>query len=205
MKAIPMLFNAEMVRALAAGRKTVTRRPWKQQPTLEPHTNPSYWQDRNIDSCPIVSVGDLIWVRETFQPYVKESACYLTADFKTGENVKVAYPATDDLVLIADPDGVEDPQYKLTPSIHMPKWASRLTLRVTAIRAERIQSISKEQARAEGVSSVLCEKDWWDIAYKNTWNSIYNNWSENPFVWVIEFEVINQNINKVIEKQGEAA
>lgn len=92
-------------------------------------------------------------------------------------------------------------------STNMPKEISRITLKVTDVRIERVQAINEEQAKAEGVKKTLWfipngaeEDDWINIGgsmnaqYKNgfasVWDSIYSSWSENPFVWVIEFEVI---------------
>jgi uncharacterized protein YhfF len=83
----------------------------------------------------------------------------------------------------------------------MPRWASRLTLKVTDVRIEQVQSITKEQAQAEGVRPTGCTKGYWRSAYQRIWNSIYGNWDQNPYVWVIEFEVIHQNVDVYLTSQ----
>lgn len=99
------------------------------------------------------------------------------------------------------------------PSIHMPKKLSRITLKVTDVRIERIQCITEEQAKSEGVRKTLWftpngakEDDWVNLGglmkaqYKNGFasicDSIYSNWNDNPYVWVIEFEVIKGDSNE---------
>ena len=139
-----------------------------------------------MEFCPYGKTGGLIWVRETFSKY----------------DDGLVYRATHKQL-----DGVT----KWTPSIHMPRWASRLTLRITNVRVERLQDISAADAAAEG-----CQLDHWITGvypnhdpgvdydnkqlvnkFKNLWGSIYNNWNDNPWVWVYEFEVIKANIDDV--------
>ncbi|MDE9493524.1 hypothetical protein KKJ09_07895, partial [Xenorhabdus bovienii] len=90
----------------------------------------------------------------------------------------------------------EDPAaLKWRPSIHMHRWASRITLEVTDIRVERLQDISEEDAIAEGFSSTTGINESGDDYtglyssehFSKFWNSIYQNWDSNPWVWVIEF------------------
>lgn len=98
----------------------------------------------------------------------------------------------------------------------MPRAASRLTLKVTDVRIERVQDITEEQAIKEGMpTDEECQRmaiesglGWYqkpDIWFKNLWDSIYGNWHQNPYVWVIEFEVIHQNVDKYLESVKEAA
>ena len=117
-----------------------------------------------------------MWVRETWQELYKwldngrlsdESKYYYAAD---GE------PEIE----MTDDNGFRLDKFKWRPSIHMPKEAARIFLEVTDLRVERVQDITEEDALKEGFSSRL--------DFRATWNSIYNNWNENPYVWVIEFE-----------------
>ncbi|NRA78312.1 MAG: hypothetical protein HRU18_08880 [Pseudoalteromonas sp.] len=212
MKTIPMIFNQQMVKALMDGRKTVTRRPLKNQPVK----NGAFWDFKwgavsSFDYLPIVAghatanaapfkVGDLIWVRETF--------CFGRLDEADAE-----HPA--DRTLFIDQGcgneyciqkewavykGVEElDEVKWKPSIHMPRKSSRLTLRVTDFRCERVQAITDEQASNEGVyparpSSLLMP---YYISFMDLWDELYGNWCKNPWVWVIEFEVIKKNVDEV--------
>ena len=205
MKTIPMIFNQKMVQALVDGRKTVTRRP------IRYFRDSSHWSLRinenrlmqSLDggketptglSVPF-KVGDLIWVRETFQAYVDDELEYLNADFATGKGVNVSYPATDKLVEIVDIE-TGNSSCRKKPSIHMPRWASRLTLRVSHVRCERIHQMTKMDAIDEGfdLSNLLGFPRLW---FRDVWNSLYSNWDENPWVWVVEFEVIKSNVDEV--------
>jgi len=202
-----MLFNSEMVLAILDGRKTQTRRPMKIQPRHGLYGNgniisPEYfvldYKDgtipltkscayRWLNVCPFGKVGDRIYVRETFmQP---ENIIFYKAD---------------------EADLVPYEGLKWTPSIHMPRWASRITLEITNVRVERVQDISEEDAIAEGSFLRRCScpqmnrppRDNIDMMFKQTgchihgeefqhlWNSIYNNWDDNPWVWVAEFKVV---------------
>jgi hypothetical protein len=85
---------------------------------------------------------------------------------------------------------------KWRPSIHMPRWASRITLEVTDVRVERVQEISEEDAKTEGVTPSIVG-EWWDhlkyrAGFQTLWNSINEKrgfgWDENPWVWVVEFK-----------------
>lgn len=191
-----MIFNGEMVRAILDGRKTQTRRPlkWKQTRFTEigEREDGSKWpwsEDAEHASdfwhpCPFGAVGERIWVRETF----------------------CAVPDPDEpagcsaLLYAADGNG---PYGKWTPSIHMPRWASRLTLEITGVRVERLNSISQEDAQAEGMELTGWRPTYSDpdsggevwTPYDNfaqLWESIYGegSWQANPWVWVIEFKMV---------------
>ncbi|MGN8346315.1 hypothetical protein ACLEJQ_22200 [Pseudomonas sp. SMV71] len=147
----PILFSAPMVRAILDGRKTVTRRTVKIQPRSKADIG-SYGLGqpfiRNPDvtkpnpECPYGRPGDRLWVRET---------CFINDYRQAG--VPVEERADVDLVYRADPlpdwEG-EESLITWRPSIHMPRWASRILLEITDVRVERLQDISDEQAQAEG-------------------------------------------------------
>ncbi|AXY31888.1 ASCH domain-containing protein [Klebsiella aerogenes] len=221
-----MIFNAEMVRALLDDRKTQTRRIMKPQP--EPCPRGGHWWPSNVfktmlhveeemqngkggwgglvgDACPFGDVGDRIWVRETFQgplfdyeqmeSYLEDSSKFEKPEFcqyaADGKPAPEYYDADDNL------------RHGWRPSIHMPRWASRILLEITDVRVERLNAISEEDARAEGIIDGGClncgepepcgcanpEPDATD-AFAYLWQSIYGqeNWNANPWVWVIEFK-----------------
>jgi hypothetical protein len=199
MKEKPILFSAPMVRAILAGNKTQTRRIVKPQPDTEcegveivcEHYNPTKtdrkgeeypgpevfgFADENSGwVCPYGAPGDRLWVRETFW-------CGLKPEIH--ERAAVAYRA--DYFPF-------DVTYKWKPSIYMPRWASRITLEVAAVRVERLQDISESDAMAEGIYSTV-ETDSDHVAptecYKKLWESINGpgSWDANPWVWVVEFK-----------------
>lgn len=156
----PILFSAPMVRQILAGEKTQTRR-------LAGAATPI--------ACPKGEVGDFLWVREKWQhisacavPNCRDSAC-------------IEYAATPTFTQEQEQRFGLDGPWK-TP-IFMPRWASRITLRITDVRAERLQNISECEAVAEGASSTY--------DYAMLWNSIHGSgaWELNPWVWKITFEV----------------
>ena len=198
----PILFNAEMVQAILAGRRTVIRRPvgedkrgeWFAVNDCRNHeygaSVPCYLhREIAVDdtSCNIMylkyDVGDVLWVRETW------------ARISDWAEVAPEVGLFDGYIYRADWGGVEQPRWR--PSIHMPKEAARLFLLVTAVRAERLQDITEEQAVAEGftplidrqtgavlISAKECFHIGWDFIYA----AKGYGWEENPWVWVIEFE-----------------
>ncbi len=179
MKERPILFSAPMIRALLAGTKTQTRQVVKDWQHFQPHHDS--WR------CPYGTVGTKLWVRETF-----------CDDWKDARGVQ--YRADGGL------DGdMMDAGCRWRPAIHMPRWASRITLEVTGVRVERLQDISIEDCKAEGAwtdESIVekCEKyfgvDAFSVnprlAYRMLWESINGagSWDANPFVWVVEFRRI---------------
>lgn len=205
MKTIPMIFNQEMVKALVAGNKAVTRRPLKVQPPkwCERFGYTTFTPTRHI-SCrgtyenegpaekffkqPVFK-GDLIWVRETFRLFDSSTECGCSES-------PCNCPSSGTPIYRAW--GCDTGEETWKPSIHMPRWASRLTLRVTDVRVECVQDITKEQAKKEGLSPTGCTKGYWHTEYMRLWNSIYANWDDNPWVWVIEFEVIHKNVDQVL-------
>jgi hypothetical protein len=188
----PVLFSAPMIRALLDGRKTQTRRIVKPQPvygSIEHLGTGWYWQPGKarwsnpasdadcaagmIPRCPHGVPGDRLWVKETFGPCAGG----------------IVYRAEGGA---ACPDGG-----RWKPSIFMPRWASRITLELTGVRVERLQAITEEDARAEGVEPApFCKagrrSELGHVeAFEDLWDSINVDrapWSSNPFVWVIEFK-----------------
>lgn len=205
-----MIFNAEMVRALLSGRKTQTRRIIKPQPeaTLSGSLS-GKWLSRPLNGlllpkiediaihCPFGVVGDRIWVRETFQgplfdydlmdsyckdptPFEKPEFCVYKAD---GVPAPEFYDADDELHCC------------WRPSIHMPRWASRILLEITNVWVERLKSISDGDAIREGCSTAdMKSGDCVADVFARLWASIYGDesWNSNPWVWVIEFKRIEE-------------
>ena len=222
----PILFQAEMVRAILKGDKTQTRRkaPIRelnilQHPgdiltwsvsffkaikgTLTSHSGGKFsdLQARSIIASqfnPYGKPGDTLWVRETWG-----------AVSPTDEPVPLALGQCEIEYKADLPPGCTDgpgewpadernhPEVpKWRPSIHMPRWASRITLEVKSVRVERLQDISEDDARAEGASRTDWEYDDGECcdtdreAFSNLWNHINGPgaWEANPWVWVIEFD-----------------
>ena len=177
-----MIFNAEMVRAILDGRKTQTRRIVKLQPDedgLAKVTN-GPWVDTSERNyrCPFGDVGDRIWVRETWA----EAGA-------SAPNLKL-YRANYPEHLPSHYENVPPAnEIRWTPSIHMPRWASRILLEITGVRVERLRSMSQDDARAEGVIAASGPMEA-GLAFRELWDSIYGeeSWKANPWVWVIEFK-----------------
>jgi hypothetical protein len=191
MKEHPILFSGPMVKAILDGRKTQTRRAIKPQPELYKRGGPIFgdaqlvrWKDK-IDTAPILlniamkslcpygRIGDRLWVRETWQE--STSGVHYRADTDI-------LPGT------------------WRPSIHMPRWASRLTLEITGVKVERVQEISEEDIKAEGFDRIQYRgytsrkiddpedfSDAWDAMNAKRGYS----WASNPYVWVISFKRID--------------
>ncbi|MEX5551765.1 hypothetical protein [Pseudomonas pergaminensis] len=159
----PILFSAPMVRAILEGRKTVTRREVKKQAALDclaAGFEPAFLAlPGNADLCPYGQPGDRLWVRETFtiesnrwadDPYSPpHKDGRPTQRYEDDKWDQPHYKATD-----VEPDlwydDRDSPGCRWKPSIHMPRWASRILLEITDVRVERLQDISAEQAKAEG-------------------------------------------------------
>lgn len=187
----PILFAGAMVRAILSGRKTQTRRVVT--PAPEPCTyadgyaiagqaiegNPAV-----LAACPYGVAGDRLWVRETWaQPFLR-------TETSTGVIYLADGPDFLPLSSAAHQWTREVAKSHWRPSIFMPRWASRLTLEVVAVRVEQLQEITKEDARAEGVtvpsSSGNSVVDW----FACRWDELYEKrapWSSNPWVWAITF------------------
>lgn len=177
-----ILFSAPMVRALLEDRKTQTRRPMKPQPWknsvgqwLWGKNHIAFWPEISNygplpSMCPCGKVGDRIWVRETFR----------TADGGT-------------IYYRSDHPHDEGPW---TPSIHMPRRASRITLEITDVRVQRVQNISGDDCVAEGIVVTDAMRhnegryEWGEFGRQ--WESIYGlgSWERNDWVWALTFKVV---------------
>ena len=209
----PILFSAPMVRAIRDDSKKQTRRIVKPQPAPNaPHdggTNWIYDPTRGLHvpvgsvghlstsakggiRCPYGQPGDRLWVRETWD--------WRDWSWNKDCRVRIAYAADGEQADKTSPVGWRPTIYnyeRWRPSIHMPRWASRITLEVLGVRVERLQDISEEDARAEGVA--LEDGQWTDedgtlrsdyrTAFRRLWISIngQDSWDANPWVWVVEF------------------
>lgn len=148
-------------------------------------------------TCPFGAVGDRIWVREAFQgPLVSEE---LLEEYRAYpekfENPEYCEYAADGGPRPEYCDLDDNLRHGWRPSIHMPRWASRLTLEITSVRVERLRDLSEDDAKSEGITppsgGVL--PGWeYRINFRELWMSIYgsDNWEANPWVWVIEFKVV---------------
>ncbi|MBW7715595.1 morphogenetic protein [Enterobacter kobei] len=215
MKERGMIFNGEMVRAILDGRKTQTRRPVKfphidrdAMCELSGNELAGELSAGNYRNCPHGKPGDRIWVRETFSCIGNEDGHPVDADGNlcSREDAQRIYrasaiqkPGNYGIWTSADDFDFEG---AWTPSIHMPRWASRITLEITGVRVERLNSISQEDAQAEGMELTGWRPTYSDpdsggevwTPYDNfaqLWESIYGeeSWKANPWVWVIEFKV----------------
>jgi hypothetical protein len=204
---IPIIFSAPMVRALLDGRKTMTRRlAWRDLPTRDgayageiKTRHPSPWQK--------VRPGDRLWVRESlYRGQTTTAWCY------TADNKLIALEWADHRVaqMVAWAHHKEGGS---CPSIHMPRWSSRLTLTVTAARIERLQAISEEDARAEGVArfrsgdtvmygiAVPQGHELAGLSARETFTSLWcdlhgpSAWVANPEVVALTFSVEKINID----------
>ncbi|KWN75825.1 hypothetical protein [Burkholderia ubonensis] len=229
MKERPILFSGPMVRAILGGRKTQTRRVMKHQPPddVAPITISHYHPtivDRHGEEAPGAEIfgafsddgewgckspygepGDRLWVRETWQgPLIegRERDAYLESrtDFHSPKYCEYAADggAAPEFVTFDD-----ELVQRWRPSIHMPRWASRITLEITGVRAERLQSISDPDARAEGVTIEDHHMHGYSAgayrppsirAFHDLWDGLNaargHGWDANPWVWRIEFRRI---------------
>lgn len=204
----PILFNIEMVRAILDGRKTCTRRIVKDGIPDDAIWGYTAFTPKGYISCRGVYAdgygegfyklpyqpGDILYVRETWQ-YLYELDGNEQVIEDTG---KYYYAATDTIPFdtYVDENGVKHDHTPWRPSIHMPKEAARIWLKVTNVRVERLQKITEVQAQAEGCNSGLLTgactargqfEDLWNTTIKKSDIDRYG-WNANPWVFVIEFE-----------------
>ena len=199
----PILFNTEMVRAIMDGRKTCTRRIVKDDIPDDAMWGYTAFTSKGYISCRGVYAdgygegfyklpyqpGDLLYVRETWQ-YLYE----LDGNEQVIEDTGKYYYAATDIIpfdTYVDENGVKHDHAPWRPSIHMPKEAARIWLKVTDVRVERLQDMTDDDAEAEGcfdyTSTALGFPDVWDSTIKKSDLDRYG-WDANPWVWVIEFE-----------------
>jgi hypothetical protein len=192
----PILFSGDMVQAILAGKKTQTRRPARFVPFTD--TKSCVYDGYNFyrynaehevtyKARSMVKPGDTLWVREAFR------------GIHTIDGYKYSYKA--------DFNNNGAKSYKWRPSIHMPREAARLFLRVTDVRVERVQKITEEEADTEGFTPALGKSKTLSVQdgmilrmfsglerFADNWDSIYSKrglgWGVNPWVWKISFEVV---------------
>jgi len=221
----PIIFSGEMVKAILGGGKTQTRRVVKPQPFhryrfdgysysdslahfIDPQTKTEI-----ISKCPYGAPGNRLWVRETFcletdfnmglsdyQPPFQDGRPVQWSDdpewgnFWSQPHYKATDPTPD---LCYDDQKEEGPCVKWKPSIHMPRWASRILLEITGVWVERLNDIMPECLHKEGIPDEVYFSDdpsmpmnW----FRDLWNSINEKrgfgWDKNPWVWVVEFKVV---------------
>jgi len=223
MKSRPILFSTPMVQALLNGSKTMTRRKLKRQPERcelisQDACSPSGYSfiadmyDDEYIKCKYGEVGDLLWVRETWKPDVGDITSGIR--FKADNvliHIENSVEAADKWLDVRKPEEqfpqMKDPVWR--PSIFMPRWASRITLEITDVVCERLQDISEEDSKSEGVFHDV-ETDRYHYAenkgaalvhargaFSTLWKSINgeDSWRENPWVWVVKFDVHNVNVD----------
>lgn len=219
---IPILFSGPMVRAILAGEKTQTRRVITGRGVSVKH---DYW-DKSAGHplgeyeglwpvvitddgptpirCPYGVPGDRLWVKETWRPAIAHS-CRM--DTCVCANVNVTYQADGAVTWFPEQDIPDDwtmpkaASRGFVPSIFMPSWAPRIRQLITSIRVERLQDITEEDAKAEGVE--YCDEFGHDdcfhgaigyrCAFERLWDSINSklpgfSWRDNPYVWVIVWD-----------------
>ncbi|EBQ2382173.1 hypothetical protein GBH04_25275 [Salmonella enterica subsp. enterica] len=135
--------------------------------------------------CPFGQQGDRIWVRETFRVHSRATD---VATLVYRASVRNSWTEQTHRVPVAVCNKPATPE-KWTPSIHMPRWASRILLEIIDVRVERLNSITESDAEAEGVT----DTGFGDLlvdGFRYLWKSIYgdDSWQANPWVWVIEFK-----------------
>lgn len=199
----PILFNTEMVRAILDGRKSCTRRVVKPQPD-EKHTYPLGFVNDSTEKKEVGCFGfgideygcSIQYAKPPYQPgdilYVRETWGY-----------PIALNSDKQYIFRADEvaeSGFKNDSHIWHPSIHMPKEAARIWLKVTDVRVERLQEISAESALAEGADKYIHTNGGLDenmtiTSFIGIWNSTIKKsdldsygWDASPWVWVIEFE-----------------
>lgn len=212
MRERPIIFSAPMVRAILSGAKTQTRRivdrltDFRRVNEFQRSRTPGFdfscrdshlrWHDMKAEEvlgrCPFGEPGDRLWVRETWGAWP-----HMLGGF---QRESLRYRADGEYQN-------EHGAWRWMSPIHMPRWASRLTLEITSVRVERLQDISEADALAEGIAQVVRDKlpvqqcgeyDGIDVdpvdLYRDIWESINGpgSWDANPWVWVIEFKKLEQ-------------
>lgn len=184
----PIIFSGPMVRALIEGRKTQTRRVLK-----PPYGTLEYLPDRTWKPiCTKFCPGDRLYVREAHS--ILPRAAYRMS-IGTGTIAQAEHP-TDGYTAAVFREGFDrsrPPRWR--PSIHMPRWASRLTLTVTDVSVQRLQDISDDDAQAEGMAPLMNPEPV--EAFCALWRSLHgpDAWDANPWVVALTFTVEQRNID----------
>lgn len=232
MQTKPILFSAPMIRALLAGRKTQTRRLIKDRGVMpefcggryDDRNDPSCWGWQDFDRGDWVTLdefphyrfvpyapGDLLWVREAH--YLTDDGEIEYAVFAADQSDVDEHLADMQATMASHPYIDWSKHLRLRPSIHMPRWASRLTLRVTDVRVQRLQEISDRDALAEGVDcavnpvagqDVCIDGEFWpggpSRMFRSLWDSLNAArapWADNPWVAAYTFEVHQCNVDQM--------
>lgn len=203
----PIIFSGPMIPPIMDGRKTQTRRVIKPQPGCGPG-----YQPVNVLLCPYSQVGDLLWVRETW--------AYITDPFAISVGIRYRTDGAEQFFGSDNPKLIPNGRtvynhcsknypdcVRYRPSIHMPRWASRITLEITDVRVERVQEITAAEAEAEGfVSTSYKDAPKGSIGFPaqvavariaigqfaGYWKILHGagSWDANPWVWAISFRRI---------------
>jgi len=227
----PILFSAPMVRAILAGRKTVTRRIVRidESPVIRTHGRPQY--QRGLPSnatnvrmcghyvkadapegsntvsarvvCPYGSTGDRLWVRETFGAHVDHPDALTMPEYEGGHDPARLLYRADETRGLTQHYAIPWDRVPWKPSIHMPRWASRITLEITSVHVERLQAITEDGAKAEGVDngpgrgghlypSPRAARG--PMGFRNRFAELWDEingkrapWKANPWVWCVAF------------------
>ncbi|WP_223630165.1 ASCH domain-containing protein [Pseudomonas atacamensis] len=197
----PILFSAPMVRAILDGRKTVTRRPVKPQPEVRmvdmigpmltfENKRGGHWLYPNakqqiIEDCPYGQPGDRLWVQEAWA---------IAGGMPHDPGYVVLRSEFD-----GDYDDCGNPVDRWRTAETMDRDDCRVELEITSVRFERLQDISRADIRAEGLQcppELASDdvspnyRDWYPAAWKELWNSTGGDWDANPWVWVVEFKLV---------------
>ena len=216
----PILFSTEMVRAILDSRKTQTRRvikfpkhcyqpdlDWIQSvhqdgggnwvawsrndPGLSEFTQRAYPNGEGF-LCPYGKPGDFLWVRETWGAVSRNEDPALLAECKIEYRADLPAGCTDypGGWPAEDARGYDEAP-KWRPSIHMPRWASRITLQITRVRVERVQDIQPDDVEAEGFFRDVLNIERFMALWDSTYAKRGLGWDANPWVWVITFRKVS--------------
>lgn len=208
-KEYPIIFSGPMVNAILEGRKMMTRRVLKHQEGRQVKRSNGlndiggaagmWFNGERVFSCPYGDPGDRLWVRETWC-----EADELLDGVKREPAVTIGYKADLSARFKGQPLDVfgwnwEHESVKWRAAIYMPRWASRISLEIVSVRVERLQEITPNDARAEGLPAYVAtpESDFYSIyrnAFRKLWDPINAkrgySWESNPWVWVVEFKMV---------------
>nr|WP_193838661.1 hypothetical protein [Pseudomonas syringae]QOC74129.1 Phage-related protein [Pseudomonas syringae pv. actinidiae] len=199
--------------------------PWSVREAVAPqnarHTHDWWLPDATqpyaaLPACPYGVPGDLLWVRESFWQAGEWVANYPEDDTGSWAGTRRVHYRADGTPPNEPndhyPEGLRNGAYsaanpariwRARPSIHMPRWASRILLQITDIRVERLHDISRSEIRSEGLQCPAeyssddvspNYRDWYPAAFRELWKSTGGNWEANPWVWVIQFKQVASTV-----------